>query len=102
MITMKVPNVVAEVLAELETAVVKFPTWPVDPLHAAGVINEEVGELNKAILQQVYEPHKNKPNAVRDEARQACAMLIRFLAGLDPQSYDWREGKQYEQKNLGE
>lgn len=76
-------DVVSEVLAELDRATAKFPTWPDDPLHAVAVVNEEVGELNKAVLQQVYEPQKNPLNAVHDEAVQAAAMLLRFIASID-------------------
>lgn len=80
---------------ELERAHQKFPRWPDDPLHAVGVVNEEVGELSKAVLQQVYEPTKNPADAVRKEAVQAAAMLVRFIASLD--AYDWSEGDQHEQ-----
>ena len=72
---------------ELRRAMTKFPLWPVDVLHAVGIVNEEVGELNRAILQQVYEPHKNKPGAVRAEAIQSAAMLLRFLDALDRYEY---------------
>jgi hypothetical protein len=95
----EVPSIVLEVLDELRRAIAKFPTWPTDPLHAIGVLNEEVGELNKAVLQQVYEPHKNKPGEVSIEARQAAAMTLRFLASLE--NYDWRRGHQHQQSNLG-
>ncbi|USN16386.1 hypothetical protein PLUTO_00700 [Luteibacter phage vB_LflM-Pluto] len=72
------------ILEELNRAIRKFPTWPTDPLHAVNVLNEEVGELNRAVLQQVYEPHKNKAGTVevRDEALQSAAMAVRFLLSL--------------------
>ena len=82
-------------LAEVSKAVTKFPTWPTDPIHAAAVLNEEVGELNKAVLQAVYEPHKSGPQDVRDEAIQVAAMALRFLASLD--RYDYVEGEQHDQ-----
>lgn len=87
-----VRGVVTEVLAELRRATLKFPMWPNDPLHALAVVNEEVGELAKATLQQVYEPHKNEPGAVRSEAVQAAAMLLRFLVGMD--GYAWLGSEQ--------
>lgn len=71
------------VLAEVERATAKFPTWPTDPLHAVAVLGEEFGELTKAVLQSVYEPHKNPPGAVRTEALQTAAMALRFLASVD-------------------
>lgn len=92
------PQVVADVLMEVERAIAKFPTWPVDPIHACQVFNEEGGELTKAVLQQMYEPEKNPPGAVRKEALQAAAMALRFLAGMD--AYDWTRGKQVEQRSL--
>lgn len=73
---------VREVLNEVERATVKFPTWPTDPLHALAVLGEEYGELNKAVLQAVYEPHKSTPADVREEAIQCAAMAVRFLMSL--------------------
>ena len=83
------------VQAELDAAVRKFPLWPTDPLHAVAVLNEEVGELNKAILQTVYEPSKATRQDVRDEAVQVAAMALRFLASLD--DYDYNTVRQHEQ-----
>lgn len=83
---MRVPDIdptTASVFAELERAVHKFPTWPTDPLHAVAVLGEEFGELTKAVLQTVYEPHKVKPGDVRMEALQTAAMALRFLQSLD-------------------
>src|SRR5690606_4585435 len=53
------------VLAEVECATRKFPTWPTDPLHALAVLGEEFGELTKAVLQLTYEPHKVSADDVR-------------------------------------
>jgi len=83
------------VLAELDRATAKFPTWPTDPLHAMGVLHEEVGELAKAVLQLVYEPHKSTFSDVRAEATQAAAMALRFLMSLD--NYTWRPCEQHSQ-----
>lgn len=82
--THAVMKVVAE---EVQRATEKFPTWPTDPLHAVAVLNEEVGELNKAILQATYEPRKASPFDVRGEAVQAAAMAVRFLMSLDKYEY---------------
>lgn len=92
------PSVVGDVMAEINRAVTKFPTWPTDPLHALGVVGEEFGELGKAVLQQVYEPHKNHPGDVRKEAVQTAAMAIRFLLSID--AYDFARGAQHEQSAL--
>lgn len=72
-----------EVFDEIERAIDKFPTWPTDPLHALAVLGEEFGELTKAVLQSVYEPHKSSMADVREEAVQTAAMALRFLASLD-------------------
>lgn len=77
-----VDDAVAHVVRELERATAKFPTWPTDPLHAVAVVNEEVGELNKAILQATYEPEKANMLDVGDEAVQAAAMALRFVMSL--------------------
>lgn len=88
---------VFETLREIERAVAKFPTWPTDPLHALAVLGEEFGELTKAVLQSVYEPHKSTPHDVREEAIQTAAMAIRFLVSLG--RYDYAPGDQHKQVN---
>jgi NTP pyrophosphatase (non-canonical NTP hydrolase) len=89
----------AEVFAEIGRATVKFPTWPTDPIHAAAVLAEEAGELQKAILQAVYEPHKSGPSDVRTEAIQTAAMAIRFIESLDV--YEYRRCPQHTQHPFG-
>lgn len=88
-------NIITEITAELARATAKFPTWPTDPLHALGVVHEEVGELSKEVLQLVYEPHKTSPAKVREEAIQAAAMALRFAMSLD--NYVAVPGPQHEQ-----
>lgn len=75
--------ITTEILAELERAMRKFPTWPTDPLHALAVLGEEFGELTKDVLQLTYEPHKTSRDNVRKEAMQTAAMALRFAASLD-------------------
>jgi hypothetical protein len=78
-----------EIIAELNFAVQKFPTWPTDPLHALAVLGEEFGELTKAILQHTYEPHKGVTRAdIRLEAIQTAAMALRFAESLDAYQYE--------------
>lgn len=84
-----------EVAEEIIRAVAKFPTWPTDPLHGLAVLGEEFGELTKAVLQQVYEPHKNPTDAVRKEAVQVAAMALRFLRSLEV--YQYQAGPQHTQ-----
>lgn len=89
-------DVTVAVLAEIERAVAKFPTWPSDPFHALAVLGEEYGELNKALVQFVYEPGKAVTLAdVREEAVQTAAMALRFIVSLD--RYDFAPGRQHRQ-----
>lgn len=87
--------VLLSVFEEVQRATEKFPTWPTDPIHAYAVLNEECGELDKAVLQAVYEPHKSTPEDVREEAIQTAAMAIRFLMSLD--KYQYQASGQHEQ-----
>ena len=89
--------VLQEIQAELERATRKFPTWPNDPIHAAAVIAEECGELQKAVLEAVYEPHKESRWNIRAEAIQTAAMCLRFIASLDENAYLWGPSKQHVQ-----
>jgi NTP pyrophosphatase (non-canonical NTP hydrolase) len=93
-----VDGVLAAVRAEVVRATAKFPTWPTDPLHASGVVQEESGELAKAVLQAVYEPHKSNPEDVAAEAVQTAAMAVRFLLSMD--RYQWQRGEQHAQNAL--
>lgn len=78
---------VADVAHEVARATVLFPTWPTDPMHAVGVLGEEFGELTKAVVQAIYEPHKSGPDQVRTEAVQTAAMALRFLQSLPRYRY---------------
>ena len=84
-----------QVFDEIERAIAKFPTWPTDPLHALAVLGEEFGELTKATLQAVYEPHKSSMADVREEAIQTAAMALRFVESLD--RYELITGDQHVQ-----
>lgn len=83
-------------VAEVSRAMVKFPTWPTDPLHALAVVGEEFGELTRAVLQRTYEPHKQvDAEDIRVEAMQLAAMALRFYASLP--AYVYEGGKQHDQ-----
>ena len=90
---MNVENALEMVQAELSRAMKKFPTWPTDPLHALVVYHEEKGELDKAVLQLVYEPEKSSYKHVLEEAVRRAAMAVRFLVGL--QMYEFKPGHQH-------
>ena len=94
---MLIEETTKEVIAELERATKKFPTWPTDPLHALAVLGEEYGELNKAMLQLSYEPHKEGASVkhVREEAIQTAAMALRLVMSLD--KYKYAPGVQHAQ-----
>jgi hypothetical protein len=82
--------------AELQRAVTKFPTWPTDPFHALAVLGEEYGELQKAVLQHTYEPHKGVTmDDIRSEAIQTAAMAIRWITSID--RYRFEVGEQHAQ-----
>ncbi len=63
--------------AELERAERKFPNFPTDPIHAAAIVVEEAGELQKAALQLTYEAGISED--MLDEAVQVGAMALRFI-----------------------
>ena len=86
---------IMEVLEELRKSAAKFPEWPDDPIHAAGVVNEECGELQREVLKLCYEPHKSTRESVRVEAVQTAVMAIRFLHSLD--HYVFQPGPQHKQ-----
>lgn len=87
---------IREIEQEVDRAMRKFPTWPTDPIHALAVLQEEVGELAKEVLQRVYEPTKTTPEIIREEAIQTAAMALRFVISLD--QYEYRKARQHSQK----
>ena len=88
-------TILQQIKNELVRATAKFPTWPNDPIHAMAVVNEEIGELNQAVLQAVYEDGEFEP--VYQEAIQSAAMLFRFLDSLYKSRYNFVPGKQHSQ-----
>ncbi len=69
--------ILPEVVDELCRAQALHPEWPEDPVHAAGIVIEEAGELMQACLDKTYGgKHADK---VRAEAIQTTAMGLRFL-----------------------
>ena len=67
-----------EILHELARGRAKFPGQNIWVTLAA--LTEEVGELNQAVLQINFEPHKGTPlSAVREEAVQVAAMAMRVV-----------------------
>lgn len=91
----RVNAAIQDILTEFHAATANFPQWPTDPIHALAVVQEEVGEVQKEVLQLSYEPHKSDREKVRKEAIQMAAMSLRFLLSLD--AYVYAPGAQHEQ-----
>ena len=86
---MNLDEVLQYIRTEVSRASELHPNWPIDPIHAMAVLGEEYGELNKALLQYTYEPHKNVTfDDIQEEAVQTAAMAIRFLVNLE--SYNFK------------
>jgi hypothetical protein len=82
-----IEHIVESIVHEIGEAEREHPEWPVDPIHAAGIIVEEAGELMRECLQVTYEmPEKPaateisiKWEQMAHEATQTAAMALRFL-----------------------
>ena len=88
-------EIIDEITEEIGFALIKFPSWPTDPIHAAGIVAEESGEIMKACLEATYEPEKSNLEDARKEAIQTAAMAIRFIYGMD--KYRLRQSDQVNQ-----
>lgn len=73
--------IINQIMRELGRAEIKFPQWPEDIIHADAIINEEKGELTRAVIQYSYEI--GDLEEIRKEAIQTAAMCIRFLKRID-------------------
>jgi lysyl-tRNA synthetase class I len=85
---------IKDIEVELDRATAKFPTWPNDPFHALAILAEEVGELQKAVLQMAYETHLASVADVRKEAVQTVAMAIRWLVNFERGNYNFEQAPQ--------
>ena len=65
---------------ELESAIKKYPDFPIDLIHQVSIMNEEAGESIRAALNHVY--HNEQIENVRNEIIQTAAMCIRVLEHL--------------------
>lgn len=75
-------NLLKAVGGEIQRASKKFPAWPRDPIHAAAIIAEEMGELQQAALDYTYRRIGTKERLFK-EAVQLTAMGLRFLMNLE-------------------
>ena len=78
---MTITDALGAICAELKRAECKFPTFPVDPVHAAAVVIEEAGELQRAALQFTYESVGYED--LYCEAIHTGAMALRFLCHIE-------------------
>lgn len=69
------------VFAELRKAEAKHPGWPLDPIHAVGILVEEAGESMQAAIDHVYAG--GNIDDLRIELAQTGAMAIRALMHLE-------------------
>lgn len=78
---MKLETIIALVMTEIDRAERIHPVWPKDLIHAVSILNEEVGETTKAVLD--HNERKGSPQAIVTEAVHTAAMAIRFLKNLE-------------------
>ncbi len=66
--------------AELRRAEKKHPNWPDDMFRQVAIMNEEAGEVTKAVLHYHYEG--GTLDHVKEELIQTAAMCMRMLKNL--------------------
>ena len=70
-----------EILKELERAETIHPFYPIDPFKQLAIMQEEAGEVTKAVLD--WQDGKDTVKHVREELIQTAAMCMRMLKNLD-------------------
>jgi len=82
----KQSDALGNIFREFERATTLYPLWPTDPVHAAGIVTEEAGELIQAALDHTYcdlNHHDGDTlKRMEKEAIQTGAMALRFLVNL--------------------
>ena len=58
----------------------KHPAWPTDLFEQVAILNEEAGEVTKAVLH--YKREGGTLNDVQEELIQTAAMCMRMLKNL--------------------
>ena len=69
-----------EIQQELEHAEMKHPDFPSDIFRQVAIINEEAGEITKAVLDYYYE--NGSFEDIKRELRQTAAVCMRMLEAL--------------------
>ena len=70
-------SIIRDILIELESAIEKYPEFPLDKIHQVAIVAEESGEAVRATLNHVY--HGASIKDVEEELIQTGAMVIRML-----------------------
>jgi len=84
--TMNGDKAIELIIAELRKAEEKHPGWPEDPIHAVGIIIEEVGEAMREAVDVTFHG-KAREDLIRELA-QAGAMALRALMHLETSGHD--------------
>jgi len=79
---------IAAVEAEIDRATATWKGWPRDPVHAAGVVAEEAGELMQAAMNHTYT--WGNADHMMTEAVQTAATAIRFIIAHGSGHYERR------------
>ncbi len=72
----------APIDAELKRAEIKYPHYPSDIFQQLAIMQEEAGEVTKAVLQYHYEGGSFEN--IKEEIIQTAAMCMRMLQVLTP------------------
>ena len=78
---MTVDEILESFVLELSSAEQKFPVWPTDLIHAAGIMCEEAGETMQAALDWYY--CFDDIEKLKRELVQVGAMAMRCLKNID-------------------
>ena len=70
----------SDIESELNKAIAKHPNYPDDMFRQVTIMNEEAGEVSKAVLHYHYED--GSISDVRKELIQTAAMCMRMLENL--------------------
>lgn len=73
--------VIEKIVEELKRAEEKHPVYPNNIFEQLAIMQEEAGEVTKAVLHHTYENASLED--VRDELIQTAAMCIRMLKNMD-------------------
>jgi len=77
---MSLKHAMGMVTDEIARAEEKWPGWPTDPVHGAGIVCEESGELMQAALNYTYSGSTDV--AMMREAIHTAATAVRFIRAM--------------------